>query len=125
MDAPTLISHLLDARARTLELVDDLRDAQWMGPKLRIVNPLLWEVGHVAWFEELWVLRRARGLSRPSHDALYDSSHVPHDTRWSLPLLDRRQVHAYLAEVLERVVDGLRDARELSNDERYFGQLAL
>src|SRR4051812_25792332 len=115
MDAPTLISQLLDARARTLELVDDLSDAQWMGPKLRIVNPLLWEVGHVAWFQELWVLRRARGLSRPSRDALYDSSNVPHDTRWSLPLLDRRQVRAYLAEVLEQVVGGLREAREPSD----------
>src|SRR5690349_13852723 len=56
-----LAADLRDARSRTLQLVLDLDEAQWMGPRLPIVNPILWEVGHVAWFQELWTLRHARG----------------------------------------------------------------
>src|SRR3712207_8742909 len=54
-------SMLVDTRKRTLELVSDLDDEQMMGPQLRIVNPPLWEIGHLAWFQEYWCLRRPRG----------------------------------------------------------------
>ena len=42
---------LYDARRHTLSLVADLSDEQLIGPHLQIVNPLLWEIGHVAWFQ--------------------------------------------------------------------------
>jgi iron(II)-dependent oxidoreductase len=50
-----------DARGRTRDLIADLDDEQLLGPQLPILNPLLWEVGHVAWFQERWVLRHANG----------------------------------------------------------------
>jgi hypothetical protein len=53
-----LASMLVDSRKRTLELVSDLSDEQMIGPQLRIVNPPLWEIGHLAWFQERWNLRR-------------------------------------------------------------------
>ena len=53
-----LIAWVSEARQRTLQLVADLDDDQLLGPRLEIVNPLLWEIGHVAWFQEKWVLRR-------------------------------------------------------------------
>jgi iron(II)-dependent oxidoreductase len=43
---------LRDARGRTLSLISDLRGEQLVGPRLPIVNPPLWEVGHVGWFQE-------------------------------------------------------------------------
>lgn len=43
-----LAGMLVDTRKRTLELVSDLNDEQMMGPQLRIVNPPLWEIGHLA-----------------------------------------------------------------------------
>src|SRR5215470_12795069 len=80
-----------DARQKTLEVVADLSDEQLLGPQLRIVNPLLWEIGHVTWFQEKWVLRHVGGEApmRADGDALYDSAAIPHDTRWSLPLPSR------------------------------------
>ena len=45
-------------RARTLDLVIDLDDEQLIGPRLAIVNPPLWEIGHIAWFAEYWILRQ-------------------------------------------------------------------
>ena len=49
---------LRDARARTLELLQGLDETQIIGPELDIVNPILWEIGHVAWFYEYFILRR-------------------------------------------------------------------
>jgi len=73
-----------------------------MGPMLPIVNPILWEIGHVGWFHEYWTLRRAHGqapiLERA--DRLWNSSAVAHATRWDLDLPDREGVFGYLADVL-------------------------
>ncbi len=104
-----LLRQVADARERTLDLVADLTDHQLHGPRLAIVNPLLWEIGHVAWFQESWVLKR--GLGEPSilaeGDALYDSSAIPHDTRWDLPLPSRAETLEYLRRVRDRVLDRL------------------
>jgi iron(II)-dependent oxidoreductase len=110
----TLAAWVGDARRRTCALVVDLNDEQLLGPRLASVNPLLWEIGHVAWFQEKWVLRHAnrRPPLRPDGDALYDSAAVAHDTRWDLPLPSRDQTLRYMAkvevQVLERLAQGPR-----------------
>src|SRR5437016_14280350 len=104
--ADLLATWVRDARRRSLELVADLTDAQLMGPRLAIVNPLLWEIGHLAWFQEKWVLRQLTGQPslRADADALYDSAAVPHDTRWDLPLPTREETLAYMQAVQYRVI---------------------
>src|SRR5499433_532624 len=102
-----LAAWVRDARQKTLEVVADLSDEQLMGPQLRIVNPLLWEIGHVTWFQEKWVLRHAGGEAplRADGDSLYDSAAIPHDSRWDLPLPSRGDTVAYLASVRDRVLE--------------------
>ena len=51
----TLIEAIGDARQRTLELIAGLDSQQLIGPQIDTVNPLLWEIGHVAYFYELWI----------------------------------------------------------------------
>lgn len=129
---PQLIEALQETRARTLELVGDLSEAQLVGPRLQIVNPLRWEIGHVAWFQEFWPLRHL-GSQPPilkDGDELYDSARVSHETRWDLPLLDTDATLAYLSQVLERVIEqashesrNLRDAE--GYDQDYFLNLVL
>jgi gamma-glutamyl hercynylcysteine S-oxide synthase len=127
---PKLIEALQEARQRTLELVDDLSDGQLMGPRLRIVNPLRWEIGHLAWFQEFWILRHLGGLPPILNqgDSLYDSAGVAHDTRWDLPLLSRSKTFEYMTQVLDRVCD-LSDRRKRDPidgyDEKYFLHLVL
>jgi iron(II)-dependent oxidoreductase len=101
-----LTGWVLDARERTLRLASALSEAQLLGPQLPIVNPPLWELGHVAWFQERWVIRRPNDGApmRSGEDALYDSTAIPHDTRWSLPLPPLQKTLRYLREVEERVV---------------------
>jgi iron(II)-dependent oxidoreductase len=124
--AAQLAEWVRDARERTFELISDLTDEQLWGPSLAIVNPLRWEIGHVAWFQEKWVLRHALGRSplRGDADALYDSAAIAHDTRWDLPLPSRAETRSYLTEVRDGVLKLLRD-RETSEMERYFILLAL
>src|SRR5205085_11323248 len=101
----TLAAWLQDARRRTAELIGDLDDEQLMGPRLAIVNPLLWEIGHIAWFQEKWTLQHCWRERPAGASALYDSSAVAHETRWELLLPDRRQTIRYLQEVRDRLVD--------------------
>jgi iron(II)-dependent oxidoreductase len=125
-----LVAALREARQRTLELVDDLSDEQLIGPRLRIVNPLRWEIGHVAWFQEFWILRHLGGLPAILNqgDVHYDSARVAHETRWDLPLLSRSKTLEFMKRVLERVCD-LSDHRRREAldgyDEDYFLQLVL
>jgi ergothioneine biosynthesis protein EgtB len=113
-----------DARARTLSLAAALAPGDLLGPRLPIVNPPLWELGHVAWFQERWVLRHAAGRRplRDDGDRLYDSSAVPHESRWSLPLPSLEETLAYL-----RTVEGAA-LEELARAPRrglYFATLAV
>lgn len=104
-----LAEWVAESRERTIELVADLTDEQLIGPRLSTVNPLLWEIGHTAWFQEKWVLRHACGAPpvRDDADALYDSIAIPHDTRWDLPLPTRAATLAYMREVRDRVIEKL------------------
>jgi iron(II)-dependent oxidoreductase len=122
-----LLAYLRDARERSLLLIEDLDDAQWLGPELAIVNPPRWEVGHVAWFQEHWTLRHLRGLPplRADADDLYDSAGVAHDSRWKLRLPDRSATLAYAVGVLDEVARRLEATRELDADSAYFHLLAL
>src|SRR5436190_10523315 len=125
----SLSRQLRDARQRTRLLTRDLEGPQLFGPKLAIVNPVLWELGHVAWFQELWCLRLRSNESLSESildgaDALYDSAKVAHDTRWDLPLPDLSGTLEFQDSVLERVLARLE--REPDNDWfLYFVQLAL
>jgi len=115
-----------DFRARLLGLVGDLDDSQMIGPRLAIVNPPLWEIGHVAWFQEFWALRHLRG-ERPllEHgDRLYNSTDVAHDTRWELLLPNRADTLAYMNEVIERCITHIDGNSRLSQDAFYFYWLA-
>src|SRR6266851_9828688 len=98
---------LQEARGRTLALVGDLDTVQMIGPRLDIVNPLLWEIGHVAWFQEYWVLRHLHGRKPilANGDALYDSAKVAHATRWDLPLPSKSGTFAYMQNVLDEVMN--------------------
>ena len=138
----TELAELLRAsRARTLALADAYVAA--LGEGLAIpysvqCNPPLWELGHLAWFQEFWLVRnpqRAHGvLADPLHprtpsrvaqaDAWYDSSAVAHALRWHLPLPDWHATRAYLAAGLQDTLDLLKTAGE-DDAALYFYRLAL
>lgn len=121
MTKTQLADWVRDARQRACDLVADLPDEALLGPRLAIINPFLWELGHLAWFQERWILRHSTGASsiRPDADRLYDSAAVPHDTRWDLPLPDRKTTLQYLDDVRDLVLEKI-ERRKLDHDQIYF-----
>jgi gamma-glutamyl hercynylcysteine S-oxide synthase len=121
-----LIAVMREFRGRTLDLVVDLDDEQMIGPRLAIVNPPLWEIGHVAWFAEFWILRHLR-KQKPiieNGDRLYNSTDVAHDTRWELLLPPLPKTRQYMDEVIDRCVEYIARNSELTSEEFYFYLLA-
>ena len=126
--AKDVAAALREARDYTSSLYAHLDLDRHVVPLRKEINPLRWELGHVGWFEEFWCLRGgAQGAAShpsryPEADRLWNSSHVPHDSRWSLPLPDRRRLAQYLDETLEATIARL---ESIDGVERYFFELAL
>jgi len=126
IDAAVLASWVADARRRTIALYKDVADDQLVVPYMRIINPPVWELGHVAWFQEHWILRHVLGRP-PLHeraDALWDSAIIPHAERWTAALPSRAATLEYLGLVGERVLDALA-ARGVDAKLRYFTLLSI
>ncbi len=114
----SLIADLKDTRQRTLALINDLNSQQLIGPMLDTVNPLLWEIGHVAYFYEFWILRNRHGTHSflKNADALYDSITIAHNDRWDLPLLSLDETKSYMQQVLDGVTQCLQSDRVTEQD---------
>ena len=120
---------LCASRARSRALTRDLCGEQLYGPRLPIVNPFIWELGHIAWFQERWCLRRRGDGSLaasllPDADALYDSTTVAHELRWDLPLPPLAATLAYQDRVLDLVQERMQREAD-SPSLAYFVQLAV
>ena len=98
-----LVFQIQDAHARTLALIKDLNEQQLMGPRLPIVNPLLWEIAHVAYFYEYFLLRShlKEKPVRSDEDELYNSMTIAHNDRWDLPLPPIAETLQYIQSILE------------------------
>jgi len=124
-----------DAHQRAGAVLQDLAPSQWQVPYDSGINPPLWEIAHVAWFTEHWVLRDPQPdqdggwvPQLPSMladaDRLFDSMRVPHMDRWHLVLPPLDEVRDYTAAVLQRVRAKLA-ASDDTNRALYFFRLAL
>ncbi len=132
-----LAGALQDARDYTISLLDDW--AAWPAgaapdprhvPCLDIINPPLWELGHVAWFTEYWCQRYRGATSAPlpsrlaDADRWYDSRQVPHGSRWRLDLPDWAGTRRYLDDTLAAALEALRTLPD-TDAALYFHRLAL
>jgi iron(II)-dependent oxidoreductase len=123
--AASLAAALLDARAVETALLDGLTDAQMLGARAHFLEPPIWEMGHVGWFQELWLLRNLHGHSTllPGSDAIYDSFNVSYTRRWDHRYPPRQATCEYITEVLRRSVDRVA-SHEPSPEEAYFYTLS-
>jgi gamma-glutamyl hercynylcysteine S-oxide synthase len=104
-----IAERLSEARARTLALVEPLDDEQLNAVYSPILSPLAWDLGHIANFEELWLVQTI-GDREPLHGELgrfYDAIENPRRTRGELPILRDAELRAYMADVRERSLEVL------------------
>jgi gamma-glutamyl hercynylcysteine S-oxide synthase len=102
-----VLDALSDTRSRTLALVAHLDDDALERVHSPLMSPLVWDLGHIAAFEDLWLAHRGGGLPllRPDLAEVYDAFETPRAHRGDLPYLHRAEALAYLAAVRERVAE--------------------
>src|SRR3954453_1832689 len=100
---------LQDVRDRTLALVGHLADADLERQVDPLMSPLVWDLAHIAAYEDLWLCHRfgGRPLLHPELAATYDAFETPRAVRGEIELLDVAGARAYLANVRERTLDVL------------------
>lgn len=143
---------LIDARNRALVWASLFEAAQG-GEVLRLtaglasnpaaaLDPPLWTLGHLGWFQEHWIgrnVQRGRGEKAdpasprlasilPDADRWYDPAAVPRPGRRELAangLPDLQATRQYLVESLETTLELLDTVRDEDDDALYFHRLAL
>jgi len=104
-----IADRLAEARRRTYELIEPLDEAQLNRVYSPLLSPLAWDLGHIANFEELWLVQTV-GEREPLHGELgrlYDAIENPRRSRNELPLLRDAELRSYLADVRERALEVL------------------
>jgi iron(II)-dependent oxidoreductase len=117
--SPTeLASALGHARSRTEALLAPLAEAQLTQTVSELQSPLVWDLAHIGFFEEFWLLRRVAGREAllPANDELYDSFAHPRSERGELPLLSPADAREYVGEVRAAVLELLPEL-ELDNGD--------
>jgi iron(II)-dependent oxidoreductase len=103
----TVRQRLEQVRERTLALIAPVEWGELRRQHVPILSPMVWDLGHVANFEEQWLLR-ALGSGGPlveGYDTMFDPTANPRPTREGLPLPDRRKLFDYLGRVREAVLE--------------------
>lgn len=110
------LTSLREARERTLALVAPLSDADLQKVHSTLMSPLVWDLGHIAMFEDLWISHRLGGrpLLREDLLSVYDAFETPRAARAELPLLRPNKARELLDEVRARTVETL-ESRSLGD----------
>ena len=108
---------LAEARERTLALVAPVSEANLNSQHHPLMSPLVWDLGHIAAFEDLWLCQRAGGLAplRPELSQVYDAAETPRTGRGDIPYLRRDDALEYMGDVRERAL-GVLDRVDISSD---------
>jgi iron(II)-dependent oxidoreductase len=111
-----LASLLAESRARTLSLVAPYDDAVLRRQHDPLMSPLVWDLAHIANYEDIWLVRALGGApTRTDLDHLYDAFKQPRGVREALPLLEPSEARAYGDAVRDRTLDLLARA-DLGDD---------
>jgi iron(II)-dependent oxidoreductase len=101
----TIADQLLEARARTLLVVPPLSEEDLHSQHDPLMSPILWDLGHIAHFEELWLTRNLDGpIEFVEMPGLYNPFEHPRSTRGSLALPGLDECRAIMDEIRGRVL---------------------
>jgi gamma-glutamyl hercynylcysteine S-oxide synthase len=107
-----IAERLADARRRTEALLGPVDDTRLAAQHDPLQSPLVWDYGHIAVYEELWLVQRLSGAAPadPERMRVYDAFENPRRVRGTLPLMSRREVTAYRDDVDRRALELLEEA---------------
>jgi gamma-glutamyl hercynylcysteine S-oxide synthase len=108
-DAESVLAAMDQARERTLALVAHLSDEQLEAQLSPIMSPLVWDLAHIAAYEDLWLAHRHGGeeLLRADLAAVYDAFETPRAVRGEVELLGAGAAREYMASVRAHTASAL------------------
>lgn len=121
-----LAQWLEESNDLTRQTLSHISTADQLVPQLNILNPPLWELGHLTWFHEFWVHRHgqeSKSSFMRNADFLFNSSVIAHQDRWSTPMPSLASLLEYNHSVIESTQKLLRTP--IANKTAYFIQLAI
>lgn len=122
-----LLAELDLTRKRTRELITTLGEEQLDVAYHPGVNPPLWEMGHAAFFYEVFVFSLLDGDTSfdPSMDDLWDSFHIDHADRWRRDLFPGfDKTLAYFDHVYHKMAERI-ERSPLTGRELYLFRYAI
>ncbi|MDX1643735.1 MAG: DinB family protein, partial [Thermoanaerobaculia bacterium] len=119
LDPAAVAARLEAVRERTLALVAGLDWETLRRQHVSILSPMVWDLGHIANFEELWLGRELAGTEplREDVDELFDAIANPRPTREALPVPVGRALLEYLDQVRRQSLDLLTRVEELDRSD--------
>jgi gamma-glutamyl hercynylcysteine S-oxide synthase len=116
LTAAEAVDALRETRERTLALVASVSDPDLERVHSTLMSPLVWDLGHIAAFEDLWLVHRfgGRPLLRDDLADVYDAFETPRAGRGELPLLGPDAAREYLDAVRARTLDVIEE-REIGH----------
>jgi gamma-glutamyl hercynylcysteine S-oxide synthase len=109
---------LAQTRDRTLALVSRLDHAALEAVHSPLLSPLVWDLGHIAAFEDLWISRSfGTEMLAPELTQVYDADETPRAHRGSLPFLPPGEAQAFMARIRAHTVEVIAE-RPAEHSER-------
>lgn len=122
----TMARWLEESNHITRQILKNLPAKDQLVPQMSILNPPLWEFGHLTWFHEFWVHRDGQ-VNKPSFmkdaDYLFNSSQIAHQDRWTIPMPSLESLLDYNQSVFESTQQLLRSS--VNQKTAYFIQLVI
>ena len=111
VDRQAIARDLEEARRRTFQLLAPLTDQELRAQHDPLMSPVLWDLGHIAHFEELWLTRNLDGpIEFVEMPGLYNPFEHPRSERGSLPLPGLAGCREIMVEIRQRVLQRLATA---------------
>ncbi len=104
-----ITERLHEARGRTLLLISPLSDEDLQRQHDPLMSPIVWDLGHIAHFEEVWLLKNVEGEGPGSEglEGMYDPFTNPRAVRDRLPLPGAGEAREFMAGIRRAVVENL------------------
>ncbi len=122
-----LIHELNNTQQKIVALINTLSDDELKIPYHPGVNPPLWEVGHAAFFFEIFILKaldQAQSFN-PAMDDIWDSFNIDHEDRWDPGVVpSKKETLDYIEEIHQRILSRIEN-KELIQDDLYLYKYAI
>ncbi len=111
VDAGAIARALTEARARTLLLIQPLSEEELRIQHSPLMSPILWDLGHIAHFEELWLTRNLEGpVEFVEMPGLFNPFEHPRSERGTLRLPTIAECREVMAEIRARILERLTES---------------